>query len=69
MIISYGNSTTGYADAEIVIGPRGGITVASHNGNGRRVTRYALAVAARAMLAREPHPVVVTAAGDYLPVW
>ena len=39
--IKYGNSATGYATAELVRGPRGGISVIRHDGDRRRVSEVA----------------------------
>jgi hypothetical protein len=68
MTISYGDSTTGYGHAEIAIGQRGGMTVVSHDGNPRRVTRSAILAAARAIRRGDPSPAIVTTAGDYISV-
>jgi hypothetical protein len=66
MKLFYGDSTSGFGRATAEIGPRGAIRITSHDGDPRRVTKGALVGAVHQYLAGDPHPSVVTTAGDYL---
>ena len=65
LTIKYGNSNSGYARATAIVGPRGGVSITSHDGQRRRVTLDALTEAVRAHLAGE-RPSIITTAGDSL---
>ena len=69
MKIGYGNSTTGYAQATLLVGSRGGLTVTSHNGDPGRVTRKALIQAARQIRNDQLPPTLWTTAGDAIDCW